>query len=190
MAPVIATVPNQPLTHLVTRGTLVLVGCLLGVILLANAFERFLLAVIHPRVWAELQQPGAERRRRSFVYFHVGACIQFGLICVGVYPAFSFLLHGDLSRHYVAGWPHSMTIGSMLFIVCQIHNGYYIFELCYRNNFASPISIAHHIGLLIITQMSVALFGNWEKNPEGVLDFYMCMVWGKFIYLATSWLPY
>lgn len=179
--PRIATLQNQPLSNYITRGTLILAACILGIVLLANVFERFLLKAIHGKIWTDLEKPENERRRRSFTYFHVGACIQFGLLAIGAYPAFDFLVgRSDLSAPYIRGYDHSMTIGDMLFVVCQIHNGYYLFELCFRTRFASPISIAHHIGLLIITQTSVALFGNYQKQPEGVLDFYMCMVWGAY----------
>ncbi|KAM0270844.1 hypothetical protein ACHAQH_009308 [Verticillium albo-atrum] len=178
----ITELKNQPLSDYITRGTLILALCLLGIVLLANVFERFLLTLLHPETWNELEKPGAERRRRSFTYFHVGVCIQIGLICIGTYPAFDFLIgRSDLSAPYISlNGRRFMSIGDILFVVCQIHNAYYIFELCFRTRFASPINIAHHIGLVCITQTSIALFGSQHSQGEGVLDLYMCIVWGVF----------
>lgn len=178
--PQIATLENQPLSRYISHGSIILCFSIIGIVLLANLFERCLLGLIHRDEWAALRKPEHERRRRSFTYFHVGLVCQIGLVIIGAYPTMDFLVgHGDLSRPLTGHMRHPVTIGDVLFVACQIHSGYYLFELCFRTRFASPITIAHHIGLLAITQASIALFGNLEKHPEAVLDFYMCIVWGE-----------
>ncbi|EWZ29059.1 hypothetical protein FOZG_17348 [Fusarium oxysporum Fo47] len=99
-------------------------------------------------------------------------------LCIfGAFPVFDFLV----GRAQVSDILFKrVTYGDYLFVLSHIYSAYYSFELSFRTKFASAISIAHHIGLLIVIQMALALFGDVQKYPEAILEFYMCMVWGTF----------
>ncbi|KAL0931096.1 uncharacterized protein CTRU02_213831 [Colletotrichum truncatum] len=179
--PKIETIQNGPISSLVPFGSLLLVSSVVVVVLIANILERWLLRKVYGEVYITLERPENEKRRRSFTYYHVGAVMMFALLCIGVYPVMRFLVgNAALSTPLVPG--RRIRIGDVLFTVSQTYSAYYVFELCFRTQFASPLSIAHHIGLLAITQTALSLFGNFAEHPEATIEFYMCMVWGK-IYL-------
>jgi hypothetical protein len=178
MEPKIVYIENEALSELLPWGSLVLCSCILTTVLLSNVLERWLLPKLYPALWKSLSGSGQnERRRRSFTYVHVGVTIMITLIVSGAYPVLSFLVgHARVSSMFLM---NNITYGDHMFTLSQIYSAYYLFELCFRTRFASAISIAHHIGLLIVIQTALALFGNLRKHPEAILEFYMCMVWGK-----------
>ncbi|KAJ6436308.1 restless-like transposase [Purpureocillium lavendulum] len=102
------------------------------------------------------------------------------LLVVGAYPTFDFLVgRASLSALLFPIQYHiRITVGDALFTLSQVYSAYYLFELCFRTRFASGISIAHHIGLLVIIQTALALFANFQEHPEATMEFYMCLVWG------------
>ncbi|KAJ0159036.1 hypothetical protein CTA2_10417 [Colletotrichum tanaceti] len=154
--PKISTIQNGPLSPLQPYGTILCASSIVAIVILANVLERWLLRAIYGKIYTDLQCPGNEKRRRSFTYCHLGAINTFAFLCIGFFPVMKFLA------------------GSAMY------TAYYIFELCYRTQFASYISIAHHAGLIAITQTSLLLFSDWDKHPEATIEFYMCMVWGVF----------
>ncbi|KAK1993582.1 hypothetical protein LX36DRAFT_247193 [Colletotrichum falcatum] len=177
----IDTLTNGPISSLQPFGSLLFVSSIIIVVLVANILERKLLQVVYGDLWADLQRPESEKRRRSFTYYHVGAVTMFTILCIGAYPAMHFLAgSAELSTDLVPGPGSRIRVGDLLFAVSQTYCAYYAFELCFRTQFASPLSIAHHIGLLAITQTALSLFGNYKKHPEATIEFYMCMVWGAF----------
>ncbi|KDN60883.1 hypothetical protein CSUB01_04783 [Colletotrichum sublineola] len=179
--PKIDTITNGPISSLQPFGSLLLVTSIIIVILLTNILERRLLQVVYGDLYTNLQRPENEKRRRSFTYYHVGAITMFTICCIGAYPCMHFLLgSANLSTDLVPGPGSRIRVGDLLFAVSQTYSAYYAFELCYRTQFASPLSIAHHIGLLAITQTALSLFGSYKKHPEATIEFYMCMVWGAF----------
>ncbi|KAK1975582.1 hypothetical protein LZ30DRAFT_349153 [Colletotrichum cereale] len=179
--PKIDTVANGPISSLQPFGSLLFVSSIIIVVLLTNILERRLLRVVYGEIYVDLQRPGNEKRRRSFTYYHVGAISMFTILCIGAYPVMHFLIgSADLSTDLVPGPGSRIRVGDLLFAVSQTYCAYYAFELCFRTQFASPLSIAHHIGLLAITQTALSLFGNYKRHPEATIEFYMCMVWGVF----------
>ncbi|KAK6207969.1 hypothetical protein QIS74_13050 [Colletotrichum tabaci] len=179
--PKIETIQNGPISSLQPYGSLLFVSSIIAIVILANVLERLILRVVYGDIWTELQRPGAEKRRRSFTYYHVGAITMFTIICIGAYPSMHFLVGpANLSTDVVPGPGSRIRVGDLLFAVSQTYSAYYAFELCYRTQFASPLSIAHHIGLLAITQTALSLFGNYKRHPEATIEFYMCMIWGVF----------
>ncbi|KAF4450355.1 hypothetical protein F53441_6479 [Fusarium austroafricanum] len=177
--PKIQRLENNPLSTLLPYGSIILASSIICTVLITNILERWLLPFIYPRICKHFEATKDERRRRSFVYFHVGVMILFVVLCTGVYPIITFLI-GDakFSTPYPKG--SNVTIGDMLLVLAEVYCSYYIFEMCFRTKFSSPISIAHHTGLLIITQTALSLFANHKKHSEATLEFYMCMVWGTF----------
>jgi hypothetical protein len=146
-------------------------------------FERWLLGRLYQPLWYDLSLGHNERRRRAFTYFHIGVTTMLVLLISGAYPVFEFLVgRAQVSSILL----HNVTYGDYMFILSQIYSSYYLFEVCFRTRFASAISIAHHIGLLIVIQTALGLFMDLRKNPEAVLEFYMCMVWG--MYMCTPFL--
>jgi hypothetical protein len=176
MEPKIVHVDNEALTLLLPWSALILCSGILTFVLIANFIERWLLDRLYPAIWRELSLGNNERRRRSFTYFHVGVFVMITLIVFGAYPVFDFLVGHARVSHILF---KNVTYGDYMLVLSQIYSAYYLFELCFRTRFASFISIAHHIGLLIVIQTALALFGDLSKHPEAILEFYMCMVWGK-----------
>ena len=70
-----------------------------------------------------------------------------------------------------------------MFLLAEMYTAYYLYEMCFRTQFASPLTIAHHIGLLLIVQTAVALFADMQKHSEATVEFFMCMVWGMTLLL-------
>ncbi|OBR02547.1 hypothetical protein CH63R_13773 [Colletotrichum higginsianum IMI 349063] len=177
--PKISTIQNGPISSLQPYGTLLFVSSIIAIVILANVLERWLLRAIYGKIYTDLQCPGNEKRRRSFTYYHVGAINTFVVLCVGFYPAMKFIAGSAvLSTDMAKG--SQVQVGDLLFIIAQMYPAYYTFELCYRTQFASPLGIAHHTGLIAIMQTSLLLFSDWEKHPEATIEFYMCMIWGAF----------
>ncbi|KAL6400087.1 hypothetical protein AUP68_15779 [Ilyonectria robusta] len=176
----IARLENHQLSDLIPYGSLVITLSLLLIVLLSNILERWLLRLLYGKVWLDLERPENERRRRSFTYFHLGAITMFSLLCVGAYPVLSFIAGPAEFSTPISKKRSDITVGDVMFLFSEIYSAYYIFELCFRTRFASPISIAHHFGLLIITQTALSLFASPEPRSGAALEFYMCMVWGAF----------
>nr|CEG04916.1 unnamed protein product [Fusarium clavum] len=177
--PKIAILENRPLSKLLPYGSLILVCSIIGIVLLANILERWVLPRVHRRVYAGLEERKDERRRRSFVYFHVGTFILACLLISMSYPLF-YLLVGNAHFNTPLSTGGTVTVGDFLFVAAEVYSAYYLFEMSFRTKFASYISIAHHTGLLLITQTAISLFAELHKHPEASLEFYMCMVWGCF----------
>jgi hypothetical protein len=176
MEPKIVHIENEALSGLLPWGSLVLCSCTLAAILLSNMLERWLLPKLYPALQMSLSVGENEKRRRSFTYVHVGVGVMLALVVSGAYPVSNFLVCPARVSSMLF---KDITYGDHLFVLSQIYSTYYLFELCFRTRFASPISIAHHIGLLIVIQTALALFGDRSNHPEAILEFYMYMVWGE-----------
>ncbi|EFQ36836.1 uncharacterized protein GLRG_11982, partial [Colletotrichum graminicola M1.001] len=177
--PKVSTIPNGPLSYLQPYGTLFFASSIIVLVILCNILERWLLRAFYGKVYIDLQAPGNEKRRRSFTYYHIGAMNIIFVLSIGFYPVMRFIAGpAELSTTMATG--SRVRVGDLLFIIAQAYPAYYTFELCYRTKFASPLSIAHHTGLIAIMQTSLSLFNNWEKHPEAPIEFYMCMIWGTF----------
>ncbi|KAK2055299.1 hypothetical protein LY76DRAFT_520790 [Colletotrichum caudatum] len=177
--PKISTIQNGPLSSLQPYGTLLFVSCIVALVILCNVLERWLLRAVYGEIYMNLERPGNEKQRRSFTYYHVGVVNMLVVLCVGFYPVMQFVAgSAESSTPMTRGSP--LKVGDLLFVIAQIYPAYYTFELCYRTQFASPLGIAHHAGLLAIIQTSLSLLNDWEKHPEATLEFYMCLIWGIF----------
>lgn len=186
----ITILTNQPLSALLPKGSLILSCSILTIVLVCNVLERVLFQKVYGSLWDGLQCSEKEARRRSFTYYHVGAIVMSALLVVGAFPTFDFLVgRGDLSAHFGGG--ESVThvkIGDVLFTLAEVYSAYYIFELAFRARLASAISIAHHIGLLMVIQTSLAMFSNLATHREATIQFYMCMIWGMFHLLPETFM--
>lgn len=100
------------------------------------------------------------------------------LVVLGASPVFEFLV-GRARLSSLLLW-HT-TYGEYLYVLAQIYSTYCRVEMCFRTRFASVIGIAHHLGLLLVIQTALSLFGDLHEYPEAILEFNMCMVWGTYL---------
>ncbi|KAH7031460.1 uncharacterized protein B0I36DRAFT_323950 [Microdochium trichocladiopsis] len=183
----IVHVQNQAISTLLPYGAIILVSMLAGIVLIAIALERWVLRRIYPRVYAELEQDkGKDRQRRSFVYHHIALALMIPIFFVGLEPGAAFLFgSSDLSDVAFNSRPmRHGTIGDVLFVLFHLYSAYFLFELAFRTRFASPINVAHHLGLLLISQIALVLSLDLKRHPEATIEFYMCLVWGAFDIVA------
>lgn len=180
----IASIENQRISHLLPYGALILVGAIICIVLTANVLERWLLRRAYGRLYKDLECEKEDRRRRSFVYHHIALGVMVPIFCIGVYPASKFLFGSEELSDFALPKSRRVTIGDILFMLFHVYSAYYVFEISYRTKLASYITIAHHIGLLVIAQLALGLSGNLEHNREATIEFYMCLVWGNYMKLT------
>ncbi|KAK1962246.1 hypothetical protein LY78DRAFT_546516, partial [Colletotrichum sublineola] len=173
--PKISTIQNGPLSSLQPYGTLLFVSSIISLVITAIILERWVFRAIYGEIYTNLP----EKQRRSFTYYHMGIINVLIVLFIGFYPAMDFIAGSAVLSTRMA--PDSRVhVGDLLFVICNTYTAYYTFEICYRTKFASPLSIAHHTGLILISQTSLSLFHDWEKTPEATIEFYMCVIWGCF----------
>lgn len=68
----------------------------------------------------------------------------------------------------------------MLLVASQLYCAYYTWELSYRASLASYISVLHHVVLLLVAQLGMAISAYPEANHQAIMEFYMCLIWGAF----------
>ncbi|ORY60018.1 uncharacterized protein BCR38DRAFT_460001 [Pseudomassariella vexata] len=177
-------IENESISALLSHASLVLVCASIAIILLVNLLERFALRKLWRGVWTELELHGEERRRRSFTYHHVAALVMFLLLCFALYPVYLFLISPEsgLSTPIMEHNSKIVTAGDVLLTLSQIYCAYYIFELGFRTQFMSIIGLAHHVGLLLITQTALVISVNMDK--DATIEYYMCIMWGTFDLIA------
>lgn len=176
----ISWVKHENLTDLLPYGSIILACSIISIALLSNILERGLLKKIYGKLYTDLEK-GDERRRRSFTYYHVGAMMLLLLFATGCYPILTFLVGPTASFNTpIGGRSSQVTIGDVMFLFAELYSAYYLYEMCFRTQHASMLSIAHHIGLLLITQTAIALFGKSHGHVEATIEFFMCMVWGMY----------
>ena len=136
-------------------------------------FEGYLLPRLYGKKYASL----SDENRRSFVNHHVAGSIKLLLVVVGAYPTMA-LAFGSANPHTPFAGSRHVTIGDVLIVCSQIFTVMYIFELFYRQKI-SPISAAHHIGAIVITQSAVAISLDFSHEVDAVYEFVLCLLWGS-----------
>jgi hypothetical protein len=133
--------------------------------------QSFLLEKLHGSKYTQMD----DRTRRSFLNHYIAGATKIGILIVAVYP-FGAVAFGtaEFFTPYVPG--SKVTMGDLLIIAAQMLTGMFIFELIYRVNI-SPVSVAHHIGSIIVAQAAIAI--NIHGDPESSIEFMLCTVWGK-----------
>ncbi|KAJ7587398.1 hypothetical protein C8J56DRAFT_1081601 [Mycena floridula] len=135
--------------------------------------EPFLL----PRVYGDKFAKLSMVNKRTFVNHHLAGSAKIVILIVAAHPFVSvFFFDKFLTDPFVSG--SRATMGDVLVVVGQLLTAMYAFELIYRLKI-SPISIAHHIGTIIIGQTAMVLSLN-PKEVDAVLEFLLCLVWGVF----------
>lgn len=184
----IVRVRNQAISTLLPYGAIILVSMLVGIVLISIASERWILRRVYPRIYDDLEKDKEkDRQRRSFVFHHIAILLMIPIFFVGLEPGAAFLFgNSDLSDVAFNGnqaMRHG-TIGDVLFVLFHLYSAYFLFEMAFRTRFASAINVAHHLALLLITQIALVLSLDLEKHPEATIEFYMCLVWGAFDIVA------
>lgn len=124
-----------------------------------------------------------EAQRRSFINHHMAAGSKLVLLVVCAYPLLDILIgHGTPHTPYAPG--AAATLGDVLIVSSQIFTVMYIFELFYRDAI-SPISLAHHVGAIVIAQAAVAMSINFDHERDAIPEFLLCFIWGV-LELSTS----
>lgn len=182
--PKIATLAVQPLSSWQPSASMVLTCFVMLVAGLAMAAQRGLLARLYGAAYTDLAAAGtpkAERQRLAFVYHHVAAVLFVALVACGAYPLLAFVCgQSGLRTPIRGGHGGGLTIGDMLFLLSELYSAYYLFELVFRARFISYISLAHHVGLLVVVQTALELEAHATRDHDTTKEFYFCMVWGTY----------
>ncbi|KAK6844421.1 hypothetical protein PG995_014531 [Apiospora arundinis] len=164
----------EVLSSALPAASLILASGLMFYALVAALLQRKILPRISSTMYAGL----SERHRITFTCHLIAAPSFIIIAACGLYPVFSFLAGSGLLSTHVGGG--RLTIGDVLFVLAQLYSGYYLFELVFRGRFISAISLAHHVGLLIVTQYAIYQEAALPKHGRATHYFYLCMVWGAF----------
>lgn len=178
----IATLEVEPLSSFQSSASLIVTCFLILVAGMAMTAQRGLLACLYGGTYTDLEKAGtakSERQRLAFVYHHVAAVLFVALFACGAYPIMQFICGQSGLRTPIRG-DGGLTIGDMLFLLSELYSAYYLFELVFRARFISLISLAHHVGLLIVVQTALDLEAHAGHDYDTTKEFYFCMVWGTF----------
>lgn len=160
---------------------LTIAACVFAVVRLYGVERLFLHHVYAPKVTKGL----TEAQKRSFINHHMAAGSKLVLLVVCAYPLLDILIgHGTPHTPYAPG--AAATLGDVLVVSSQIFTVMYIFELFYRDAI-SPISLAHHVGAIVIAQAAVAMSINFDHERDAIPEFLLCFIWGMS---RQSWSAY
>ncbi|KAJ7589463.1 hypothetical protein C8J56DRAFT_1076052 [Mycena floridula] len=177
-------IPLKLISGLVRYAAIIFGSFLIVFFLLKHyVLEPFLL----PRVYGDKFAKLSMANKRTFVNHHLAGSAKIVILihqelvkllfALVPHPFVSvFFFDKFLTDPFVSG--SRATMGDMLVVVGQLLTAMYAFELIYRLKI-SPISIAHHIGTIVIGQTVMVLSLN-PKEVDAVLEFLLCLVWGVF----------
>jgi len=123
--------------------------------------------------------------QRGFTNHHIGMGIKVFTLIVGAYP-WVHILFGNADFQTPMSKGSSVSMGDLLLILTQLFCSMYIFELLFRAKI-SPISVAHHIGAIVIAQTGTVLSLDLTHQRDATIEFMLCLVWGAFDVLAELW---
>jgi len=151
-------------------------GLILSIVLIILFLIRFyvLQSFLLRRLYGSKYTNLDDTTRRGFLNHHIAGATKIVILIVGIYPFLS-VAFGKSGFHtpYVRG--SRVTLGDLLLVCAQMLVGMFIFELIYRVKI-SPVSVAHHIGSILVTQAAIAI--SIGGNRASSIEFVLCMVWG------------
>lgn len=178
----IKTFPTSKISNLAPYSALILSVTLITLFLVRfYVLELFLL----PRIYGSKYTNLDEVNRRGFLNHHIAAATKILILAVGVYPFFA-IAFGDAHFHTPFAHGSPVTLGDILLVNAQMLVGIFIFELIYRVK-VSPVSVAHHIGSILVAQAAIVISINGDKDAS--IEFVLCTVWGAFDIVA-EFLPH
>lgn len=111
--------------------------------------------------------------------------IKIFCLIAGAYP-WVHILFGNADFQTPMSKHSSVSMGDLLLILTQLFCSMYIFELLFRAKI-SPVSVAHHIGAIVIAQTGTVLSLDLNHQRDATIEFMLCLVWGAFDVLAELW---
>lgn len=115
----------------------------------------------------------------TFINHHIATGCKIVLLASASYP-FCAVAFGRAKLQSPILPPHRPTNGDMMVVCSQIFCAMYVFELFFRRT-VSPISLAHHIGAIMITQAAIAISLDFQHDRDATFEFVLCFVWGTYI---------
>jgi hypothetical protein len=180
--PKIASIENQLLSDLLGYSGLILT-CILALLFLIRhyLFEAWLFPRFYRRIWTKMNIDA----QRGFTNHHIGMGIKIFCLIVGAYP-WVHILFGNADFQTPMSKHSNVSMGDLLLILTQVFCSMYIFELLFRAKI-SPVSVAHHIGAIVIAQTGTVLSLDLNHQRDATIEFMLCLVWGAFDVLAELW---
>ena len=180
---------NSGVSDLQPWSAFIFVVCAVLVVATCYLAEKLVLETVYGATYRGLVDAavidGNERRRRGFVCHHLAFFFKIVLLCVCAGPFFRLVSPGPDSFRTplgegTGGIGAGITIGDVLLVAGQLYCAYYTWELSYRASLASYINVLHHVVLLAVAQLGMALSAYPEANQQATIEFYMCVIWGAF----------
>jgi hypothetical protein len=131
---------------------------------------------LYPQTWSRLD----DTQRRNFINHHVAVIIKLSLVVSQSYPFFA-VAFGKSTLHTTLTPGGSVTTGDIMVVGSQVFVAMYIFELYYRVR-VSHISMAHHIGAILITQAAITIGLNFTHEKDATIEFVLCFLWGELLH--------
>jgi hypothetical protein len=180
--PKISSIENQILSELLGYSGIIL-SCILCLLFLIRhyAFEAWIFPRYYRRIWTKMNIDA----QRGFTNHHIGMGIKVFILIVGAYP-WVHILFGNADFQTPMAKHSNVSMGDLLLILTQLFCSMYIFELLFRAKI-SPISVAHHIGAIVIAQTGTVLSLDLNHQRDATIEFILCLVWGAFDVLAELW---
>jgi hypothetical protein len=172
--------PTTPISKLAPYSALIL-SIVLVVLFLIRFYilQRFLLEKLHGSTYTQMD----DITRRSFLNNYIAGATKIVILIIAFYPFVSVAFGtATFLTPYAQG--SSVTMGDLLLIAAQMLTGMFIFELIYRVQI-SPVSVAHHIGSIVIAQAAIAI--SVKGNQESSIEFLLCTVWGNYIFFPMMY---
>jgi hypothetical protein len=121
----------------------------------------------------------SDKERRGFVNHHIAGTTKILILIIAAYP-FVDIAFGSSTLHSPFGGSPYITQGDILIVAAQMLIAMYVFELFYRPRI-SPVSIAHHIGTIMIGQSAIAISLDLVRERDATIEFVLCTVWGEIL---------
>lgn len=180
--PKIASIENQLLSDLLGYSGIILTSILALLFIIRHyIFEAWLFPRFYRGIWSGMNIDA----QRGFTNHHIGMGIKLFTLFVGAYP-WVHILFGNADFQTPMAKHSNVSMGDLLLILTQLFCSMYIFELLFRAKI-SPISVAHHIGAILIAQTGTVLSLDLNHQQDATIEFMLCLVWGAFDVLAELW---
>ena len=152
--------------------------------------------LIYKRTWPNLNA----RQKRGFVNHHLSFVAKIFVLLFAIYPFFAVALgHAEFNTPYfghrasasISRHSDSFTMGDALYLAIMIVSVMYAHELSYREGI-SPVAVAHHVGVLIMGQLTLYWSASNKHQPDAALECVLALFWGTFVHLPlikcnTDW---
>jgi hypothetical protein len=113
------------------------------------------------------------------VNHHIAGTAKILILIIAAYP-FVDIAFGNSTLHSPFGGSRYITQGDILIVAAQMLIAMYVFELFYKPRI-SPVSVAHHIGAIMIGQSAIAISLDLVRERDATIEFVLCTVWGELL---------